>query len=426
MLYTNGEHFYVQQNERPDIILTDKHASQLFWLCWGVYVAAYLGRLNYVAVMAEIIQSGHLSLTMAGFVATAFFASYGFGQLINGFINDRVSPKKMLFAGLLISAIANAAMGLFNYAWLMILIWGVNGFAQAMLWPAIVKILSSYLSQLRSVKALVNISTSVATGTFATYIATAGMLTVSSWRSVFFVAAVVMGVAAVAWYFCMGKLEKGIAPREHIAIRGKDEKPLPVSFPRLILVSGLPLAAIAVVLQGMLRDGVTTWTPTLINAQFNLGTSSAILITAFVPLVSIGGVYLSHVLNTKLVKNEVMTAAVLFGIATFAFVLLVAGGASNVVVLLLSLVIAISVMHGVNTMLISIVPLYFADIGRAASVTGAMNAFTYLGSGISTYAIGFITLGFGWGINLVSWIIIAGLGMIICLLCSNKWGKFKI
>jgi len=278
---------------------------------------------------------------------------------------------------------------------------GANGFAQAMLWPAIVKILSTYLSQLRSVKALVNISTSVAAGTFATYVVADLVLTISSWHMVFYAASAVMGIAAVVWYFGNSTLEKHVVPREHTKIADVKSieninKSSPLSFSRLIMVSGLPLAAFAVVLHGMLRDGVTAWTPTLINAQFDMGTSSAILITAVVSLISICGVYLSHLLNMRLVKNEVMTAAILIGIAVLAFILLAVGGTHNIIVLLLALAMAISVMHGINTMLISMVPLYFADIGRAASVTGAMNAFTYLGSDISSYAIGFITLGFGW------------------------------
>ena len=44
---------------------------------------------------------------------------------------------------------------------------------------------------------------------------------------------------------------------------------------------------IAIVLQGMLRDGVTTWMPSLIGETYNLGSSIAILTSVVLPIFSI-------------------------------------------------------------------------------------------------------------------------------------------
>ena len=411
------------------IIDNPKYRNLLFWLCWAAYTAAYLGRLNFAAVMAEIIASSHLSSAEAGLVVTVFFISYGAGQLINGLAGDRFRPRFMMSLGLLLSAAANIAVGLSPSAIVMACIWAINGFAQAMMWPAIVKLVSTRLSRNNSIKDMVNISTTVPAGTLLTYLTTAGIITIFSWNMVFLAAASVMGIAAIVWFFGIGCVEK------HANIYGKlknnetadavvHTSPRP-SFPRLILASGLPLAVLAVILQGMIRDGVTAWTPALINARFNLGSSLSVLITALVPLVSILGVYTSHLLNRRLFKNELLTSAILFFIAVISFILLAAWGTNSIFLLLLCLASAISVMHGVNTMLISMVPLYFAESGKSATVTGAMNSFTYLGSGISAFAIGVITAERGWDAAIASWIAIAAAGLIICLICTKIWGKFR-
>jgi len=407
-------------------IESTKYISLLFWLCWVTYVVAYLGRLNYVAAMAELIVSNHLTASQAGFIAAVFFASYGTGQLISGLAGDMVQPKVMMLVGLMISVGANIIVGFAPSAVFIGIVWGINGFAQSMMWPAIVKLLSTYLSHLQGVKAIVNISTSIAVGIFVTYIMTAAVLAIAGWVFVFFVAAGIMGVMAVIWWIGITAVERhtkvfGYTPVQSVEISESNAKTH--SFPRLIFISGLPIVAFAVILQGMLRDGVTTWTPALIDTWFNIGTSLAVLITAIVPLISIFGVYLSHFLNKQFLRNEVLTAGALFGIATIVFAILTA--ASSPFILLVTLVIGIAVMHGVNTMLISIVPLHFSNIGRSATVTGAMNSFTYIGSGLSTYAIGRMTIGLGWEVTLVSWVIIALAGMLVCLLCSKKWSKFK-
>lgn len=72
----------------------------LFLLCWISYFSTYIGRQNYSAVMAEIIASEGYLNQACGMVGTGFFICYGAGQLVSGFLGDRISPKWMIFTGL--------------------------------------------------------------------------------------------------------------------------------------------------------------------------------------------------------------------------------------------------------------------------------------------------------------------------------------
>lgn len=73
----------------------------------------------------------------------------------------------------------------------------------------------------------------------------------------------------------------------------------------------LPLMG-AIVMMGILRDGITTWMPTFINERYHLGTSLSILSAAILPLFSIFSVIAASWIS-KWLTNEAAAAALLFG-----------------------------------------------------------------------------------------------------------------
>ena len=67
---------------------------------WIVYFTNYFLRYNYTAAMVVIGQAEGLDMNELGLIASILFVTYGFGQLISGFLGDRLNPKAMIFAGL--------------------------------------------------------------------------------------------------------------------------------------------------------------------------------------------------------------------------------------------------------------------------------------------------------------------------------------
>ena len=65
-----------------------------------VYFTSYISRLNFSAVMAEIIKEDVLTKTQAGVIGTALFISYGVGQLISGWLGDKIKPHFIIFIGI--------------------------------------------------------------------------------------------------------------------------------------------------------------------------------------------------------------------------------------------------------------------------------------------------------------------------------------
>ena len=78
-------------------------------------------------------------------------------------------------------------------------------------------------------------------------------------------------------------------------------------------------------------------------------------------------------------------------------------------------------MHGVNLMLICMVPPFLQRNGNVSTVSGVLNSCTYVGSAISTYGIALLSEGAGWQVTALVWFAIAALGAVICAVCSRIW-----
>jgi len=80
-------------------------------------------------------------------------------------------------------------------------------------------------------------------------------------------------------------------------------------------------------------------------------------------------------------------------------------------------------MHGVNMILIGMIPPYFGKKGNVSTASGVLNSCVYIGSAISTYGIAVLTKNVGWEKTLLVWFAIAALGTIICFACTKPWNK---
>ena len=74
-------------------------------------------------------------------------------------------------------------------------------------------------------------------------------------------------------------------------------------------------------------------------------------------------------------------------------------------------------MHGVNLLLVCMVPMYFKNTSTAS---GVLNSFTYLGSALSTYGIALISENFGWNVTIWVWAGLALFGGLLCAVATRR------
>lgn len=82
-------------------------------------------------------------------------------------------------------------------------------------------------------------------------------------------------------------------------------------------------------------------------------------------------------------------------------------------------------MPGINLMLISHLPKFFVRFGRVSTISGMLNACTYIDSALSTYSFAVLSEQLGWYFTIVLWVIISAIGLGLCSMCIRRWDVFR-
>ena len=378
-------------------------------------------------MLVEIIASGYAPKTVAALALTACSITYGAGQLVSGYLGDKFKPQNIILIGFIITALMNLCVGTVGDGSILVFLWAINGFAQAFMWPPLVKILSNLLNDDDYKKACVRVSWGSSLGTVSMYLLAPVIIKFFDVRIVFVISGALAAVMAIIWKSVYEKYKPFKVcgnSEEKPSRKAEANSTSAVKFNKSSIVL-LALIMLAIMLQGALRDGVTNWTPTYISEIFKLNSSISILTGVILPVFSLLSFTFVSFVNRKFIKNELVCAGVTFGVGAASAVLLLAFGSSNVALSLVLLALLVGSMHGVNLILVCMIPAYFARFGKVSFISGLINSCTYLGAAISTYGIAVFTDVFGWNKTIVLWSVVAFLGALICIAISKKWISFK-
>ena len=387
-------------------------ALRLGFLFAAIYMVSYITRINYGAVISEMVASTGISKELLSLSLTGSFVTYGIGQVISGIAGDRVSPKKLVSLGLAVTAGMNLLIPFCGSPYTMLGVWCINGFAQSFMWPPMVKMLSDMLTEEDYKRGTVIVSWGSSVGTIAVYLMAPAVISSLSWQWVFVISAVLAVVTLIAWQWFSYRPAAVSVP-----VQKEKSKARHLFTPVMV---GIMLA---IILQGMLRDGVTTWMPSYISETYQLSTASSILSGVVLPVFSIISFQLAARLYRKKLKNPVLCAGVFFGSGALSAVgLYLCTGNSAAMSVLFSALLT-GCMHGVNLILIGMLPSFFKKHGLVATMSGVLNSCTYLGSAVSTYGIALLAENFHWNVTLDVWFIIAVAGTLLCLGNIRSWNK---
>ncbi len=376
------------------------------------YMISYITRINYGAIISEMETATSISRELLSVALTGSFITYGAGQMVSGVLGDRFSPKKLVSYGLVATVLMNLMIPVCQDACQMLVVWCVNGFAQSFMWPPMVKLMTALLSKTDYKKTSEKVSWGSSIGSIVVYLFAPILISVFGWKSVFLFSAVCGIIMIFVWNRFSYDIE--IEQKQPDAAPGKIKGGF-LFQPLMICIM------VAIVLQGMLRDGVTTWMPSYISETYHLSHVISILTGVILPIFGIVCFHLATKLHMKKFTNPLMCAGVFFGAGALSSLglVLLAGVNAGFSVLLSAML--TGCMHGVNLMLVCMIPPFFEKYGSVSTVSGVINACTYIGSAVSTYGIALLSERVGWSFVLLIWLGIAVLGTLICLLCVKPW-----
>lgn len=377
------------------------------------YFISYITRINFGAVISEMVSATGFSKDLLSLSVTGSFVTYGVGQLISGVLGDKISPKNLVLYGLIITVLMNMAIPFCTSPYTMMAVWCVNGFAQSLMWPPIVKLMTLMFSNEVYKKVCEKVILASSFATIMVYLVSPVLIAISGWKTVFFFSAILGLIMILVWQkYCLNlkpkRVERNTTSKSNISV---------FFCPAMLCVM------IAIICVGMLRDGITTWMPTYISETYNLKNEISILTGVLLPLFSVFSINMATKLYTKKLKNPVFCGGVLFLAGAFSAVLMVATTGKNAIFSVVSAALITGCMHGVNLMLICMIPAFFKKFDFVSTGSGVINFCTYIGSAISTYGIAILSQKSGWGFTLKLWVLIAVLGTLLCFIASKPWKK---
>lgn len=398
--------------------------KKIFFACFCAYTCAYITRLNFSAALPAVVESLSLENTQMGLIQTLNALLYAGGQLFFGTQADRLNAKKLIPAGLILTALFNLLFAFSSNYVSLLIFWCLNGVAQSMLWTPIVTLISSEFEGKARDKVAFALSMSLIAGHLLAWGFSSLLVNSVGWRFSFGIPACI----ALMGSFVFMAVMKNIKPHKEENIqKGREIEKVSLKPKALFLYSGLLALLFVCILNGFIRDGVINWAPTILGERLAAGESMGSWLTILIiPLLNLMGILIGRRLYQKAGSNARQTITLFyFGSITFAALLFVFEKTAYTFITALLLGACCAAMYGINPIMTTIVPMEYAPFGKVGTVAGLIDSFIYVGSALSGIITSIIQANFGWSGVFFSWIGVSLLALGLSFTSGRQYEKFK-
>ena len=408
---------------------SNESASQIiFIMAFIVYSLISMTKNAYSASIASIIAEGTFTKSSAGVVNAGFYLLYGIGQLAGVGLVDKVSPVKLVYVTLIGTIVALIGMGAAKSFTAMLVIWSLCGLIQFGIWPAILRVIAEYMLPEHRKKALIAIAFSFCVGTVINYLVAAVVLSVSVWRTLFFVSATILVVCTVLWGITAKKLSPQIREIEIINceqdyIKGKTKDKQKISW-KLLFSSGIIILLVPAFLRTSMDNGVKAWVPTMIIDSYGVSAGFASVLTTVLMIVNLTGVFIANFISDKISKNATVGFGVICLFSVPFTLLLLMLGNIPLAVAVFSLTVITTMMYAGAQFINIIIPSSFAKYNMTGGVAAMLNASASFGAVFANIIFGVLAQKYGWNTTIISWVIFLAVAGVFCLIAAPLWSKF--
>lgn len=369
-----------------------KKSTLIFGICYLTYTWVYVLRLNLSMAAPELTGSNVINTYQIGILNSAFFVVYAFGRLLNGRLSDKTAPYIMIASGIAVCGLSNLLIGILPSFAVMVVLWSINAFAQSMLWSSVLCSVVSAYGLEKSKKMTSYMVTSVAFGNIVGIIVSSVIINKFGTGFAFVIPG---GIALILSALCVIILHKIPAPEAAVSKREPIKE--------LIKEKKVLNAAVTAFCHGIIKDNITAWVTLFFADAYNINLSEISGFILFIPLVG----FLGRVIYPFIFKacKEAEHTVSLIGLAVCficATALFIFNLTPVIAIIALSLIyMAVSL---INTSLLSVFPLNFAEKGNVATVSGLMDFGTYFGAGVGSIILGYTVTLFGYSSMFILWI----------------------
>lgn len=370
------------------------------------YACIYIARLNLTVASPVLLEEQIMSASQIGIMGGIFFLFYSAGQLLNGYLGDIFPPKFMVMVGLLITGVSNLGIGFLPDTKIVILLWGINGFAQSMLWGPLLRTIAAHFSPGRKSFIASLLSSSVGMGSImGVFLATAA-IHFGSIRNAFFWPGILALLAFVVVLMLFSS--------PHADAGCENKKPIAALFtPSLFLLLA------AAMCHGVLKDNINLWAASYFMETFHVNLVTMSFYVFAIPFLSLVGRLIYPPIYRLLGGKEHRVSILSMALAGGCMIPLCFGGIP-LVLAALCLSITAAAISLVNTSLLTIYPMRYQSSGCVSKVVGLMDFATYLGAGISSSLYGLWLEAHTYAGMFLSWVLLSLIAVILLIIVQKK------
>lgn len=370
-------------------------------LCFLAYVACYDGRSILSAIIPQMIQDTGFTKESLGLMGSAFFLTYGIGQVINGMIGDRVKARYMVSLGLLLAGLTLFIFPHITSALSGTILWGLCGLVLSMLWGPLSKVIAENIEEKKARLYMTGLSVASILGTMAAYFTATIASARQDWKLAFLLSGTVLVLCSVLWFFALGFLERKQVIRPTRRVQKEQAANVPIL--KIMLQNAIIPMIIVAVINGIIRNAVAFWIPTYIVEKLGVSPVTASSLSSILPIINLAGTFTGLFLYKKVKSNELTVSIIMFAFSTVMFLLMWIIDGRLFICTLVALFSASAAMSSVCNMIFSTYCLRFRHTGRVSTITGFLNFTSYASSSIASAVFSSIVTKSGWNTTVLTW-----------------------
>lgn len=383
-----------------------KNAVLIGTLCSISYLAVYFARNTLGAVKQTMINEGDFTFEQTGMFSSLFFMAYAIGQLINGYIGDKIKAKYMISLGLTFAGISNIIFANTGASYPVASVaYCLTGFFLSMIYGPMTKVVSENTEPLHATRCSLGY-------TLASFLGSpmAGFIAIFlSWQGTFAVSStslIVMGIICFSVFLIFEK--KGIVKY------GRYQKPQNNGGSIKILIKHhIVKFTLISVITGVIRTTVIDLLTTYYSQYHNYDDKTAKLTFTITTLIITTTSFIAVFIYEKMGRNIHRSVLMFFSFAAIFFLLVffIKSPILNIVFLVL----AIMSSNAVATMLWSVYCPSLRNTGMISSATGFLDFMSYMSAAASSALFAWLLSPIGWQGLILIWFGLMVAGIFACL-----------
>ena len=386
-----------------------KKYAWLMLLSFGfTYLFFYNGRQNINLVMTHLQQEFSSDLGTLGVVSSALFWCYAFGQLVSGRLGALIGYKRLMMIGVVSSAVLNVVISFQTNLVAIAILWGLNGFVQAMVWANGVGVLNKWWPKEKRGFASGLATAFSGVAQVVTYLTINLCLALNpewGWRAGFRFPMIPMVLILIAFFFFFKEKPEDVglkAFEEADAAQNEKDAAMELElskrgffYPYKLLFSEPKVIVFCLIsaIAGIGRYGLLTWIPTYFMDELNLSVKEGIFSAIVLPLGQACAMFVFPFITDKIFKGKREPMLILASIVACAGLICFPMFTTKLPATIMLFVV------GVFSMVTGVIWAIAGDMGgraMSATVVGVLDWAVYMGAAIQASIFGFVQVKFGW------------------------------